>query len=278
MTDARLLAPGEGEDISERLRIKCDLEPLAFTETVGSARTNPHVHETHVDGFWVLEPGFTVGIGDEEIELEPGDFALVPPGLVHYFKATDSRWLNLHAPNAGFAEYLRSGADFDDRDARRGRQPPRRRRDPAPRRRGRADRAGPGARGRVKVGADDAIGSVTVIDFELAPESAGPPPHLHERITDSFYVLEGTLTVLLGAGGARGAGGQPRGGPARQRAHRLEPERRAGALPQHLDTQRSRALSARAGGGSERLRQHRRAPRRDPRVNSGHKMLCSREE
>ena len=131
MTDGgapRLLAPGEGEDIGGRLWIKCDLEPLAFTDTVGSSSTSPHIHETHVDGFWVLEPGFTVGVGDEEIALEPGDFALVPPGLVHYFKATDSRWLNLHAPNAGFAEYLRSGADFDNRDASRGRQPPGRRR------------------------------------------------------------------------------------------------------------------------------------------------------
>ena len=75
------------------------------------------MHDTHADGFWVLEPGFVLGIGDEEIELEPGDFALAPPGLVHYFHAADSRWLNLHAPNAGFAEYLRSGADFDNRDA-----------------------------------------------------------------------------------------------------------------------------------------------------------------
>jgi mannose-6-phosphate isomerase-like protein (cupin superfamily) len=193
----RLLGPGEGEDISGRLWIKCDLEPLAFTDTVGSSSTNPHVHETHVDGFWVLERGFTVGVGDEEITLEPGDFALVPPGLVHYFKATDSRWLNLHAPNAGFAEYLRSGADFDNRDASEGDN--RRVADGILRRgdEGELIELGPNARGRVKVGADDAIGSVTVIDFELAPESAGPPLHLHERITDSFWVLEGTLTVLM---------------------------------------------------------------------------------
>ena len=200
MTDGgapRLLAPGGGEDIGGRLWIKCDLEPLAFTDTVGSSSTSPHVHETHVDGFWVLEPGFTVGVGDEEIALEPGDFALVPPGLVHYFKATDSRWLNLHAPNAGFGEYLRSGADFDNRDASEGDN--RQVADGILRRgdEGELIELGPNARGRVKVGADDAIGSVTVIDFELAAESAGPPPHLHERITDSFWVLEGTLTVLM---------------------------------------------------------------------------------
>lgn len=197
MSEARLVAPGGGEDIGGRLQIKCDLESLAFTDTVGSSRTNPHVHDTHADGFWVLEPGFVIGIGDEEIELEPGDFALAPPGLVHYFHATGSRWLNLHAPNAGFAEYLRSGADFDNRDAaeddnRRVADAVLRRRDE-----GELIELGP-SRGRVKLSGDDAIGSATVIDFELAAESPGPPPHLHERITDSFFVLEGTLTVLLG--------------------------------------------------------------------------------
>jgi mannose-6-phosphate isomerase-like protein (cupin superfamily) len=197
VTEARLLAPGGGEDVGGRLQIKCDLESLAFTDTVGSSRTSPHVHETHADGFWVLEPGFVIGIGDEEIALEPGDFALAPPGLVHYFHATDSRWLNLHAPNAGFAEYLRSGADFDNRDAAE--DDNRRVADAVLRRgaEGELIELGP-SRGRVKLSGDDAIGSATVIDFELAPESAGPPPHLHERITDSFWVLEGTLTVLLG--------------------------------------------------------------------------------
>jgi mannose-6-phosphate isomerase-like protein (cupin superfamily) len=197
VTEARLLAPGGGEDIGGRLQIKCDLESLAFTDTVGSSRTSPHVHETHADGFWVLEPGFVIGIGDEEIELGPGDFALAPPGLVHYFHARDSRWLNLHAPNAGFAEYLRSGADFDNRDA--GEDDNRRVADAVLCRsdEGELIELGP-SRGRVKLSGDDAIGSATVIDFELAPESPGPPPHLHERITDSFFVLEGTLTVLLG--------------------------------------------------------------------------------
>ena len=198
MNDARLLAPGEGEDISGRLWIKSALEPLAFTETVGSSTTNPHVHDRHADGFWVLEPGFVVGIGDEEIELEPGDFALAPPGVVHYFKAKDSRWLNLHAPDAGFAEYLRFGADFDNRDPADGDS--RRVADAILRR---ADEGelldlGPGARGRIKLGADDAIGSATLVDFELGPESEGPPAHLHEGIADSFYVLEGTLKVRLG--------------------------------------------------------------------------------
>ncbi len=55
-----------------------------------------------------------------------------------------------------------------------------------------------GSRGVVKAGADDGIGSVSVLEFELDGGSAGPPPHRHAQLTDSFYVLEGTLTVLLG--------------------------------------------------------------------------------
>ena len=32
----------------------------------------------------------------------------------------------------------------------------------------------------------------------VEPGFAGPPPHIHERLHDMFYVLEGTLTVRLG--------------------------------------------------------------------------------
>jgi quercetin dioxygenase-like cupin family protein len=193
-----LVGPGEGEDVNGRIRIKLDRDELTFTETVGSSATKPHVHDRHADAFWLIEGDFTVQLGNEQIALEPGDFALAPPGMVHCFRAEDARWLNLHAPGMGFAEYLRSGADFDNRDA------------PADtaatsdsgllRRHGEGEliEPGPGARGVLKAGADDGIGSVTVLEFELAAGAAGPPPHRHARLTDSFYVLEGTLTVLLG--------------------------------------------------------------------------------
>ena len=32
----------------------------------------------------------------------------------------------------------------------------------------------------------------------LQPGFPGPPPHVHERLHDMFYVLEGTLTMRLG--------------------------------------------------------------------------------
>jgi mannose-6-phosphate isomerase-like protein (cupin superfamily) len=32
----------------------------------------------------------------------------------------------------------------------------------------------------------------------IQPAFAGPPPHVHERLHDMFYVLEGRLTMRLG--------------------------------------------------------------------------------
>ena len=201
MTDApQLLGPGEGEDIGGRIRIKCAREELVLTETVGTGGTDAHIHRHHADAFWPLEGQLMVLRGDEEVVLQPGDLALAPPDLVHRYVSEGGRWLNLHAPGCGFEEWLRSGldSDFDQHPP-----PPeggRPAHDGVLRRRGEGERIdlGPPAQGLVKAGADDGMGSVAVVEFELAPGSPGPPPHRHERITDSFYVLEGTLTVLLG--------------------------------------------------------------------------------
>jgi quercetin dioxygenase-like cupin family protein len=190
----QLLGPGEGEDIGGRVRIKCAREELALTETVGPGSTEPHIHLEHADAFRVLEGEFFVLLGEGEVELGPGDFALVPPGVVHCYRTSGARWLNLHAPDCGFAEYLRSGRDFDNED------PPEDGGRPASdallARRGEGERLdlGPGAQGVIKAGTDQ----VAVVEFELGPGSPGPPPHRHAGITDSLYVLDGVLTVLLG--------------------------------------------------------------------------------
>ena len=41
-------------------------------------------------------------------------------------------------------------------------------------------------------------GTFFLSETSLAARSPGPPPHTHDTITDMFYVLEGTLTVVLG--------------------------------------------------------------------------------
>lgn len=196
----QLLGHGEGEDIGGRIRIKCALEGLVLTETDGAGSTQPHIHHHHADGFRVLEGELTVLLGREEHVLAPGDFALVPPELVHCYRTDGARWINLHAPGCGFEEWLRGNDPaFDQHD------PPAEATggsasDGVLRRAGEGEAIapGPGAAGVILAGADDGLGSVSVVEFELGPGAPGPPPHRHERLTDSFYVLEGTLGVLLG--------------------------------------------------------------------------------
>jgi len=85
-----------------------------------------HVHREHTDAFYVLdgELTFTVGPGAERIRVPAGGFVAVPPHVVHTFAnegTAEARYLNLHAPDKGFAAFLRSrrsggDASFDSFD------------------------------------------------------------------------------------------------------------------------------------------------------------------
>jgi mannose-6-phosphate isomerase-like protein (cupin superfamily) len=50
----------------------------------------------------------------------------------------------------------------------------------------------------IKAGGDQTAGTFYFGEAELQPGFPGPPPHVHERLHDMFYVLEGTLTMRLG--------------------------------------------------------------------------------
>ena len=41
-------------------------------------------------------------------------------------------------------------------------------------------------------------GAFSLSEATIPPGFAGPPPHSHRELTDTFYVLEGTLTVRVG--------------------------------------------------------------------------------
>jgi uncharacterized cupin superfamily protein len=59
--------------------------------------------------FYVLDGTLTVRLGDETLELEPGSFVCVPPGVVHTFSNpsdTPVRFLNFNTP-AGWENYMR---------------------------------------------------------------------------------------------------------------------------------------------------------------------------
>ena len=69
-----------------------------------------HTHPDHADCFYVLEGEAEFSVDGVKHRFGPGGFVASPIGTVHGFQnvgGTDLRMLNLHAPNAGFAERLR---------------------------------------------------------------------------------------------------------------------------------------------------------------------------
>ena len=90
---------------------------------------SPHIHRTHCDLFFVLTGELTLLVGPdrEERVLPAGTLALAPPFVVHGFRNgsdAELRYLNFHAPNGGFADYLRGvtpGFDSEDPPADGGR-------------------------------------------------------------------------------------------------------------------------------------------------------------
>ena len=50
----------------------------------------------------------------------------------------------------------------------------------------------------IKAGASDTDGAYAFIEYTHAAGAAGPPAHIHHEHEESFYVLEGQLTLLLG--------------------------------------------------------------------------------
>ena len=49
----------------------------------------------------------------------------------------------------------------------------------------------------IKATGEDTDGSLYLGEVVIQPGFAGPPPHVHERLHDMFYVLEGTLTLRV---------------------------------------------------------------------------------
>jgi quercetin dioxygenase-like cupin family protein len=107
--------PGEGEHFERENRsitIKADFEQLSVNEISfdTSFHVDPHVHDDHVDAFYVLEGIVAFTLGDDVVHAEPGTFVAVPPGTLHGFRnggPERARILNFHAPDAGFTDFIR---------------------------------------------------------------------------------------------------------------------------------------------------------------------------
>ena len=204
MPEAFVLAPGEGERVSDAVVIKADSEELCVTESLypeGKSGPDVHIHREHSDSFYVIEGELVFGVAGERIAVGAGGFVLVPPEVVHTFRNEgpgEARFLNFHAPSKGFGAFMRGEAEtFDSFDPPEGGGPPA----------GEAIVLGPGeghvlgagpTTAALKAQVDDAIGSLAVTETELPPGFGGPPLHTHEGFVDNFYVLEGTLTITAG--------------------------------------------------------------------------------
>jgi quercetin dioxygenase-like cupin family protein len=75
-----------------------------------------HIHHQHTDAFYVLEGEviFEIGLEAETIAVSAGGFVAAPPGLAHSFRVADTgpaRWLTIHAPDGGFADFMRGLRD-----------------------------------------------------------------------------------------------------------------------------------------------------------------------
>jgi mannose-6-phosphate isomerase-like protein (cupin superfamily) len=80
----------------------------------GRDGADPHIHRRHSDRFYVLDGALTLLLETGEVTVPAGTLATIPPLVVHGFRnasAADVRYLNLHAPGTGFADYMRGLRD-----------------------------------------------------------------------------------------------------------------------------------------------------------------------
>jgi mannose-6-phosphate isomerase-like protein (cupin superfamily) len=204
MPDApTILRPGEGES-TERYTILADRDELVLSEfryPPGREGPERHIHRHHADGFYVLEGRLGITLEEEELVLDPGAFVLIPPDVIHTFGNPGDepgRYLNFHAPGCGFGDYLRGrNPDFDQHHVPPGSGRPAS--EAIVRQPGEGEQLGLGpSQSSIKAGADDGMGSLAVLESTIGPNFPGPVLHEHERMVDSFYILDGMLTLRLG--------------------------------------------------------------------------------
>src|SRR5919202_1013033 len=100
---AEIVVKATGEDTGGAFFLSESTRPPGF------AGPPPHRHRRLHDMFYVLDGTLTMRVADETLELEPGSFVCVPPGVVHTFSNPSNapvRFLNFNTP-AGWENYMR---------------------------------------------------------------------------------------------------------------------------------------------------------------------------
>jgi|tagenome__1003787_1003787.scaffolds.fasta_scaffold20983129_3 mannose-6-phosphate isomerase-like protein (cupin superfamily) len=85
----------------------------------GQEVAGPHMHSRHTDAFYVLKGELSFEIGRERrtVTISPGGYVAVPPGVAHSFATAGdrpARWLTIHTPDGGFADFMRGIRDGID--------------------------------------------------------------------------------------------------------------------------------------------------------------------
>jgi quercetin dioxygenase-like cupin family protein len=106
--------PDEGERSPKGHRILGELphlEAVEITFEPGWEGVDPHVHDDQTDSFYVLEGEAEFLVNGEWRRGGPGTYVSVPPGVEHGFRLAGDRplrVLNVHAPNTGWVDRLRT--------------------------------------------------------------------------------------------------------------------------------------------------------------------------
>jgi quercetin dioxygenase-like cupin family protein len=207
-----LLPHGEGERLNERIVVKLERLEISVNEVKVRSTfegAGPHFHKEHVDAFYVLEGELEIINGVETVRAGAGTSVAIPPGIVHGFRNPGpggARYLNIHAPDAGFIEYLRHAVagekfEWDSVDVAGPSGP------------AEAIIAGPAGGERLvrPSGLTNTIRAETtgLSLFELSFDERweGVDPHSHDDHVDSFFVLDGEVEFLLGDETARAGAG-----------------------------------------------------------------------
>jgi quercetin dioxygenase-like cupin family protein len=116
--EATVHRPGEGEKIggATTVTLKATGQETGDSFYLGEVVVEPgfpgpppHRHRRLHDMFYVLDGMLTLQLGDETLELGPGSFVCVPPGVVHTFSNRSDapvKLLNFNTP-AGWEHYMR---------------------------------------------------------------------------------------------------------------------------------------------------------------------------
>ena len=118
--EAIVSGPGEGERLLSGSRVttvKCERPDLFLSVfEIGDTFSGPplHSHDDQVDAFYVLDGDIDVTVEGSSQVAGPGTLAAIPRDVEHTFdnlRGQPARFLNLHAPEAGFADFMRRISD-----------------------------------------------------------------------------------------------------------------------------------------------------------------------